>query len=254
MFLRRFLKVGDKGKWVLLELLIVFVGVYLAFALQAYSENQKNKKEQEKVLVSLKLELEEFRVSFPGFADFHQEVVDEWDSLFNIRQVGNFYAWRYLEPQYNFSVLEYAINTEGSDIISFELFENLSDLYQNIKRLEHAERLITEMGHHYKIRPEGVDEDDLEGRKISAENRLYFYKTIRYSNDRIAVMKEVATLSVGILEILNEQLGAERERALNLELIGRYYKEDPDKESVRSFRDRYFPDVTEEELNSVFRQ
>lgn len=251
MFLGKFLKVGERSRWVLLELLIVFVGVYLAFVLQAYSETQKNKKEQEKVLMSLKLELEAFRISFPEFADFHQNVVDEWDSLFAIRKVGNFFSWRYLEPQYNFSVLEYAINTEGSEIISFELFESLSEMYQNIKRLEHAERFITEMGHHYKIRPEGVKEDDLEGRKVSAENRLYFYKAISYSKDRISIMREVVSLSVDILEILNAQLGAERERAVNLEFIGKYYQRDPDKEYLREFRDQHFPDITEEELQEI---
>ncbi len=251
MFLRKFLKVGNKGRWVLLELLIVFVGVYLAFVLQAYSETQKNKKEQEKVLVSLKLELEAFRISFPGFADFHQNVVDEWDSLFAAKKVGSFFSWRYLEPQYNFSVLEYAINTEGSEIISFELFESLSELYLDIKRLEHAERLITEMGHHYKITPAGVSEDDLEGRKVSAENRLYFYKTIGYSKDRIGIMKRVASLSVDILKILNDQLGAERSRGVDLEFIGKYYKRDPDKEHLRGFRDQYFPDITEEELKEI---
>ncbi|GAB5524073.1 MAG: hypothetical protein Roseis2KO_19450 [Roseivirga sp.] len=251
MFLRKFLKVGDKGKWVLLELLIVFVGVYLAFVLQAYSETQKNKKEQEKVLVSLKLELEAFRISFPGFADFHQNVVDDWDSLFAAKKVGNFFSWRYLEPQYNFSVLEYALNTQGSEIISFELFESLSELYQDIKRLEHAERLITEMGHYYKIMPAGVGEDDLEGRKISAENRLYFYKVIGYSKDRIGILKRVASLSVDILEILNNQLGTERARAVNLEFIRKYHDRVPDKEYLREFRDQYFPDITEEELMQI---
>ena len=88
MFIRKLFNVGDKAKWLLLELLIVFVGVYLAFLFQSYAEQAKIDKEKEKVLVSLKLELEEFRTSFPRFAEYQEGMVNEWDSLFRVNELG----------------------------------------------------------------------------------------------------------------------------------------------------------------------
>ena len=49
MFIRKLFNVGDKAKWLILELLIVFVGVYLAFLFQSYSEQAKIESEKRKV-------------------------------------------------------------------------------------------------------------------------------------------------------------------------------------------------------------
>ena len=49
MFLRKLMNIGNKGKWLALELLVVFIGVYLAFLFQSYAENIKLEKEKEKV-------------------------------------------------------------------------------------------------------------------------------------------------------------------------------------------------------------
>ena len=93
-----------------LELLVVFIGVYLAFVFQNISLSKGIAKEQEKVFVSLKKELDYFRIMLPEYADFQAKIIEEWDSLLNLKQIPTFYGWRYIEPQYNFKVIEYAVN------------------------------------------------------------------------------------------------------------------------------------------------
>ena len=117
---------------------MVFVGVYMAFLFQQYAENQKLDKEKEKVLMSLKAELDDFRSNFPRYAKYQDGINKEWDSLFSVQEIGDFYSWRYLEPQYNYKVVEYALNQQATDIINFELYYELSQLHSYLKRLEHA--------------------------------------------------------------------------------------------------------------------
>ena len=97
-------KNSKNAQFLILELLMIFIGVYLAFLFQNYWEQKKIDKE--KVLMSLKLELETFRTSFPDFASFQKQKNEEWDSLFRAKETAEFYTWRYLEPQYNFQVIE----------------------------------------------------------------------------------------------------------------------------------------------------
>ncbi len=174
MFVRKLFGVGDKTKWLILELLIVFVGVYLAFLFQSYSEQAKIESEKRKVLVSLKLELEEFRTSFPRFADYQEGMVKKWDSLFKINELDSYYTWRYLEPQYNFKVIEYAINQEGTDVIDFELYESLSKLHAEIKQLEQAERYMTQIGFDHKNIPLSLNESSEQYRIMANQNRFNF--------------------------------------------------------------------------------
>ncbi|NVJ47731.1 MAG: hypothetical protein HWE07_11410, partial [Cytophagia bacterium] len=54
MFIRRLFNIGEKAKWIIVELFVVFVGVYMAFLFQQYAEDQKLRQEKDKVLMSLK--------------------------------------------------------------------------------------------------------------------------------------------------------------------------------------------------------
>lgn len=253
MFIRKLFKISDKAKWLSLELLIVFIGVYLAFLFQSYSEDRKLDKEREKVLVSLKLELEEFRTSFPGFADYQESKVEEWDSLFNAGIYREYYQWRYLEPQYNFKIIEYAINQEGTDVIDFDLYESLSRLYGEIKQLEHAERMMTRYGGKYNIIPRELKEGSPEALILKNQNRFHFYKFIGFARDRTGDLRRVARRSESLVKIVNEQLGAEKVKEVDFSLVKEYYEAGVSMDLIRSVFNEYYS-YDEEELDSFIEE
>ncbi|MEL7118970.1 MAG: hypothetical protein AAFO07_06000, partial [Bacteroidota bacterium] len=135
---------------ILLELVIVFIGVYLAFLLNSYQENQKSQKEADKILSTLKIELEYFRIQFPGRATYQYDERMKWDSLAKEDSYIQFYNWRYVQPQYDYSILEYALNTQENSIVDFELYTSLSQLFERIKQLENMEITITNIGLEYR--------------------------------------------------------------------------------------------------------
>lgn len=251
MFIRKLFKIGDKAKWLFLELLIVFIGVYLAFLFQSYAEGNKMDKEKEKVLVGLKLELEEFRTGFNRFADFQEDKVKEWDSLFAIEKVGDYYGWRYIEPQYNFSIIEYALDLKGTDIVDFDLYDDLSKIYSEIKKLEHTERLMTELGMQYKIISGSLDPSSQMAKNLAAENRFHFFKFKGFARDRVGILRRAANYSNGLLETINSALGPKRAQEVEYRLLEKYIEAGVDIPFVKEVFEENFPHYSEEEFSRM---
>lgn len=250
MFIRKLFNVGDKAKWLVLELLIVFIGVYLAFLFQSYAEQGKIEKEKEKVLVSLKLELEEFRTSFPRFADYQASMIKEWDSLFANNKLGEYYSWRYLEPQYNFKVIEYAINREGTDVIDFELYESLSKLHAEIKQLEHAERYMTNIGFDHLNIPTSLDEKSERYRIMYNQNRFNFYKFRDFARMRESSLRRVARRSVTLVNKINELLGDDLVKKVDFMLLDNYLEVELDTASIWMIMSEFFPQYSRAEFDA----
>ncbi len=248
MFLRKLHNIPDKVKWLSLELLVVFIGVYLAFVFQSYSEQQAIDKEREKVFVSLKKELDQLRMELPRFADFQEGKVQEWDSIADGGKVAPFYGWRYIEPQYNFRVIEYAIDLEGIDIIDFDLYESILELYSTIKKLEHAERLMTEYAGRYKNIPTGIDKSSDMAKVLEAENRLMFFKFRVFAGDRTGNLRRVAELAQDIVDIINEKLGPAKTREVDITLLKLYLEADLPENFVKESFEQYFPQYSYEEM------
>lgn len=250
MFIRKLFKIGDKAKWLALELLVVFIGVYMAFLFQKYGENQKLQKEKDKVLTSLKLELEEFRTSFPRFSDFQKEKTDEWDSLFAIQEVADYYNWRYYEPQYNIRIIEYALNQEGTDVVNFEIYDQLSKLHARIKQLEFAERKMTQFGEQYQLIPNALPNNSTERSIMKAENRFTFYKFITAAKSRTRSLKDVSEEAAEILVQINDELGPKKAREADMLLLKKYVEADVDADFVKSIFLEFFPQYSEAEFDA----
>lgn len=254
MFIRKLFKIGDKLKWLSLELLVVFIGVYLAFLFQQYSETQKLSKEKNKVLMSLKAELDDFRSSFPRYAEFQADKNKEWDSLFAAQEVGDFYSWRYLEPQYNYKILEYAMNQEGTDVVSFEIYDELSKLHSFIKRLEHAERMMTQHGQWYKNISPTWPKESMEYKSRNADNRFNFYKFISAAKDRQGNLRRIAEMSQDIVKMVNEELGPEKTKEAEIKMLMAYLDARLSHSFIKEVFLEYFPQYSEAELDSLIQK
>lgn len=252
MFLRKLFKVPDKIKWLSLELLVVFVGVYLAFLFQSYSENNKIDQEKYKVLVSLKKELEQFRMDFPGNAAYQKSVLKDWDSLIKINQQPDYYNWRYLEPQYNFKVIEYAINTEGTDILDFELYEGLLNLYGDITKVQNAEAVMTDFAGRHKSIPKGLIENQ-EIKLMKAQNQFSLSKFRTGAWDRAGALERVAATASKLIQKINNELGPKKTEAVDLELLKYYYDAGVDRSYIMETFLKYFPSYSKDFIDEKFR-
>jgi hypothetical protein len=171
----------------ILDLLIVITGVSVAFLLNGWSENNKEAAEREKVMRSLQQEINEIVYYFPSMAKYQENNSKKWDSLLNLNIVGEFNQYYYLQPQYNYSVIEYAIATRNSDIVDFRLHEQLLKLYKRIKMLEQAEIHMTNIALQYQA---------AETKESHAKQNLFlFERFIGFSKNRASIMKDINELA-----------------------------------------------------------
>lgn len=247
---------SNRGKWVwvFVDLLVVIIGVYIAFLIQSSAEADKDKKEQEKVFTALKYELEHFRLQMPGMAGYASSLVEKHLVTIKSGDYSNFSDWRFIQPQYSYQIIEYAISIQNTEIVNFELYDALQELFVEIKKLEHAESLIMETSLLYQTIPEGLSKSEPLYQMIWANNYDNFGRFITFMNDRARVLQAVADASQAGLPIINEKLGSKKAKEIEREFILSNADKVQNEDQAVVFVKQIFPDFTEKEVRELYRQ
>ena len=183
----------------LLDLLIVITGVTVAFLLNNWNVHKSDQAERKKVLASLERELRVMCEHFPGMADYQIKMSKSWDSLYNIGLHSDFHQYYYLQPQHNYSVIEYAINTRNSAVVDFDLYQQLLVLYKFIKMLEESEVYMTRIALEY--RPTAVEQP-----KSTNANLFLFKRFIGFSRNRANTLQKANESAQQILLMINAKM------------------------------------------------
>lgn len=252
MFLRKLLSDSNKITWVFIDLLVVIIGVYTAFLIQSYAQEQRVEKEKERIYSALKYELENFRIFLPGRSSYTSGRVNEWTESYKEGKYINFSNWIFIEPQYTYQIIEYAMSIEDNEIVDFQLYNRLQKLYVEIKKLEHAEQLIMERSLKYKSINDKLSVNQSEERKL--DNMDNFKMFIRFSESRASTLMQVAKWSGEALVILNQRIGPTKRKELERELIkSKVNSLGPKEEAIKAVK-QHFPDFSEEELKDLFEE
>ncbi len=238
-------------KFLLLELIIVFLGVYLAFLFQNYSENQKLKTEKEKIMIGLKEDLEYFRIFFPGFISSMNNDIEGWNQLIADDSYEDFSDWRFIQPQYDYTVVEYALDADA-EVIDFEMNSSLSKLYTELEKLRQAEELITITAQNYKAVPPN-ESRTTEIQILHANNLLNQRRLANRAQDRVGIMQRVATLSEENLKQINAEFSDSELKEIELLLIGKRASDIPPNQTEFYIQvlKQFFPNLTEEEIRDA---
>ncbi len=180
-----------------LDLGIVITGVTVAFLLNSLNEARKEEAEQQKVINSLHHELEEIQKFFPSMAEYQQNNTRTWDSLLLQKSIGDFYQYYFIQPQYNYTVIEFAIETRNSAIVDFDLHQQLLLLYKELKMLEQAEMYMTSVALQYQANVENSN---------TPQNLFLFKRFIGFGKNRTRSLKEVHRLAEQTLLLLKQKL------------------------------------------------
>ena len=243
-----------KWAWAFVDLLVVIIGVYIAFLIQSKASESRDAKEQEKVFTALKYELEHFRLQMPGMSGYMEKKVESLLAILNEGRYENFDNYRFIEPQYSYQIIEYAINLQNTEIVDFELYNALQQLYVEIKKLEHAERLITATSQSYQTLPEGLSKSNPIYQISWAKNYDNFGRFIFFLRDRGRILQSVADASETALPLINQNLNPQKRKNIEKEILTKGLGIIPSEEAAVQQVQKYFPDFTEEEVRELYRQ
>jgi hypothetical protein len=176
------------------DLCIVIIGVSVAFLLNSYNEQKKEERERQKVLASLEMELNTIIEYFPTMATYQTAMAEKWDSLLVKDTIADFYNYYYLQPQYNYSIIEYAIESRNGNIVNFTLHQKLLKLYKRIKMLEQSEIHMTNLALQYQAVG--------HNKKVSPQNLFLFNRFIFFARSRALGLTHVNELALETLPLV----------------------------------------------------
>ena len=168
-----------KLRYIILELFIVFVGVYSAFYLNTYNQNQQEQENRRKVLVALSEEVRHLGKTFKNIksyqAEFNKMVEKKYEENLPIPEVERI---RYAAPQYSLEVLENALQSN-----TFEL-------------LDLPERKISEVSQDYVFIVDASEE---------ARRKQYGW-SILYLDDRRDILERLTEASENLVVELESRI------------------------------------------------
>ena len=252
MFLRKLFSSKNKFLWVLIDLLIVIIGVYSAFLIQQYSENVKSDKERDRIITALKYEIEVFRYQMTERSSYLVDYHEEMNAVLAEQKYRDFSNYRFIEPQYDYQTLQYAINHQNQEVIDFELFNLLQSLLVEIRKIEHAERLLTEVAGKYRRIPPSLPDKSEANMMLRSQNMDHFKRFVIFAGDRAEFAARILDASVKCLKEVDDQLGLEAAKKIEEELIRRQAPAIESEEVAVQMGLLFFPKFTEEELRAIY--
>ena len=191
----------------------------------------------------------------PGRAWYSNNQVQHWEKLNSQGQYIDFSGWRFIEPQYQYQVLERVLNIQNGDLINFELFQYSLRIYEQIRRIEHTERMITEVGFKYRSIPDPLNEKSSDFQLLNATNQDNFRRLIDAMKIRGEIQQLLAERSSDALTVINQALPFQVKKQIEEELIVQYIDNmvETEVEAVERVS-LVFPDFSEEEIKVMYQQ
>ena len=252
MFLRKLFnrRPDQKWKWVLVDLVIVILGVYCAFLIQSWAENEKSKKEAIKVYSALKYELEGFRYRMAMTSLGMKAYSRELKAKIGSGEYPDLHTYRFIQPQYDYQSIEYALE-QNTDIVDFALYDLLQSSFVEVRRLEHTEELLTDTARQFKSVPQdfSADKPYLE---LRTSNEDHFVRFRFLIDERAQIADRVAKTAEKVLPLLNERLGSERSKAIEKDLILQNLNLVNSEAEAQELVRQFFPHFSEEEVRAMY--
>lgn len=253
MFLRKLFSNDNKATWVVIDLIIVIIGVYCAFLIQNFAEDNKTQKERDRVLTALKYEMEIFRYRMHETTLGMQALEADLRSIKDKGSYTSFADYRFIEPQYDYQTISYALNLQNTEVVDFLLYDQLQSLFVEIKKIEHAERLITETSRRYHSIPPQLQKSAPAYAVIDTENKDNFNRFITLVGDRADISGRIAEASAVAMPIINERLGSRKARDIERQIIvDNSDKAQNEDEAVR-LGELFFPNFSDAEIRELYR-
>ncbi|MBO6574218.1 MAG: hypothetical protein JJ896_02280 [Rhodothermales bacterium] len=181
---------------IVVELLIVFVGVYLAFALTEARENRLMEERRQVVLELLREGLVRFESAFEGYAQFHGTTNPQVLAQLRSGEVPYFGDQLYVAPQYPIETIDYVLTDESFDVLDLEVYVPLSQYANRFRQVMYVEESLTRIAEQYVPASAG---DPHYARQMQLAQRYY-----RLLESRRTISANIAELSRQLLEVLPE--------------------------------------------------
>ncbi len=183
----------------LLELVIVFVGVYLAFVLTEYQEDRQRERRTERIVQVLDLGLQRYEQVFGAMVQYHDRENAALRELLEAGGLPDFGDVYYPAPQYPMDVIDYIVTEEAFRVFDVDYYVGLIGFTNAVQRLMYIEEKLVGVAARYQPLPPA---DDPDHARVAREQRQLAQRYLGYMERRRNTAEELRTLSAGLLKQL----------------------------------------------------
>ena len=181
------------------ELLIVFVGVYLAFMLAEYRETRRLEDRKDRVIALLHEGVGRYETLFSGFVLWHDQHNAALREALQNGDLPDYSDQFYVAPQYPIDVISYVLTSESFDVFDLDLYIPLTEYASRMQRIMYVEAQITDLADRYVSVPR---EESPEYAWRVAQQRQQAWRYLQYMESRKRIAAELAEHSRGLADLL----------------------------------------------------
>ena len=174
------------------DLIVVFIGVYLAFIFAEYQQDQKKHRETQRVIGLLQIGVSRLEGAFNGAVGFHERFDENFSAQLETEEIPHFGFQTYVAPQYPIDQIQYIITSESYDLFDLDLYVWLTEYSNAIQRIMYVEEKIVEMSDRYQPLP--PDSDPAYAR-IYGQQMYYAKRYLQYMNMRGDISAQLGKMS-----------------------------------------------------------
>jgi hypothetical protein len=125
----------------ILDLLIVFIGVTLAYVFTNYQEDKKQIQRTEQVLLLLDVGLERYQKLFKGFVSYHENYNEKFSNRLKENNIPNLEGITYPSPAYPINAIT-LLTDQGYEVLEPSIYLKLTLFSNAIQRLSYIEQKL----------------------------------------------------------------------------------------------------------------
>lgn len=173
----------------LLELAVVFLGVYLAIVFEDRQRRAERLDERAKVAALMIEGAGSLGSMFAGIRSYHESRNPEFLATLNAGEIPDFSGYRYVAPQYPMDLTQYAIGDRSAQLFDVEVYLLLSGFANQLQRIMYVEERLTEISAEYTPLP---PQDHPQRVVVEARQRELAERFYIFLEDRRKIAAEIS--------------------------------------------------------------
>ncbi|MEQ9302324.1 MAG: hypothetical protein RJQ14_00300, partial [Marinoscillum sp.] len=134
----------------ILDLVIVFIGVYTAFYFSEIKARNARVAEGEKVIGLLELGIDRYEKAFASFADYHETHNASFKERLDNDVIPDYSSTFYPAPQYPVDVITHILTRESYQVFSIDFYVPLTAFANALERMMYVEEKLVLLAERYQ--------------------------------------------------------------------------------------------------------
>ena len=181
------------------DLIVVFIGVYLAFIFAEYQQDLQKQKETKKIISLLQIGVSRLEGSFSGAVGYHEQYAENFTTSLETGEIPHYGFQTYVAPQYPIDVIKYISTSESYELFDLDLYVLLTEYSGAVQRIMYVEKRIVELADKYQPLPAETDPQYQQMYRQQLHNAKRY---LQYMNMRGEIAGRLATMSAALNKML----------------------------------------------------